>query len=63
MSPRENKLAIKSKNGALAFQQSLYPPSEIIDTFEKHHNGAAQEILQMCRDEQQHSHNIDAKVH
>jgi len=62
VSPSENKLAIKvDKDGqALAFHQSIYPSREVIDVFESYHKGSAQEILQMSRDEQRHTHRMES---
>ena len=63
MSPHEKTLAIRGKDGqAVAFHQSLYPSCETIDTFERHYKGAAQEILQMGREEQSHIHSIEKKI-
>ena len=61
MSPAEHKLAIIDKDGkAVAIHQSIYPSREVIEVFETYHKGAAQEILQMSRDEQRHAHRMES---
>ena len=60
MSPHEKTIAIRDKDGrALAFHQSLYPSKDIVDSFERHHVGAAAEILRMCGEEQKHFHKME----
>ena len=62
MSPQEKSIAIRDKEGrAIAFSQSLYPAVAVIEVFEKHHKGAAGEILSLCKDEQKHVHQAEDK--
>ena len=62
MSPQEQSIAIRDREGrALAYRQSLYPAVEVIEVFEKHHKGAAGEILRLCGDEQKHAHQAENK--
>jgi len=63
MSPQEQSIAIRDKQGrAVAYRQSLYPATETIEIFEKHHKGAAGEILFICKDEQKHIHKLSEKI-
>ena len=38
---------------------SVYPSPEVIDGFERHFKGAAQQILEMAKEEQRHIHELE----
>ena len=59
MSPQEKSIAIMDSDGkAIAFRQSIYPPREVLDSFEAYHKGSAAEILRMSSEEQKYIHRI-----
>lgn len=54
--PKETHLAARNQNGdALLYHSSSYPSPQIIDQFEHYYPGAAKELLEMVKADQQNT--------
>lgn len=51
--PTETHLAARRPDGAaLYYHDTPYPPEAVVELFERHHKGAARELLEMVKSEQ-----------